>query len=153
MKTIYRIIAVAAAVLMVRPVAAQQLFEHVMTVDRQYPNDGDCHDGILFQFHSQNHRPDGDYNGCSVIDMKTRELIQFIDLGFNQNFHNSSITFAKKKYYNRYIYVDQSPEYVSEQNWHFNQTEAYGSSVDFSNFCASFFSINGWDVGREIFND
>ena len=62
-------------------------------------------------------------------------------------------TFAKKKYYNRYIYVYESPEYMSEQYWHFNQTEAYGSSVDFSNFCASFFSINGWDVGREIFND
>ena len=60
--------------------------------------------------------------------------------------------FTKKSYYNRYIYVDETPEYIGEQYWHFNQTEAYGSSVDFSNFCASFFSVNGWDVGREIFN-
>lgn len=61
--------------------------------------------------------------------------------------------FAKKAYYNRYIYVDQSPEYLGEQYWHFNQTEAYGSSIDFSNFCASFFSVNGWDIGREIFEN
>ena len=44
------IIAVAAAALMVQTAAAQQHFEHIMTVDRKYPNDGDCHDGILFQF-------------------------------------------------------------------------------------------------------
>lgn len=98
MRTIYMIIAVAAAALMVQTAAAQQHFEHIMTVDRKYPNDGDCHDGILFQFHSQNHSPEGDYNGCSVIDLRTRRLVQFIDLGFNQNFHNSSITFAKKKF-------------------------------------------------------
>jgi hypothetical protein len=30
--------------------------------------------------------------------MESRRLIQFIDLGFNQNFHNSSITFGKKKF-------------------------------------------------------
>ena len=60
--------------------------------------------------------------------------------------------FAKKSYYDRYITTDKTPEYLSERYWHFDQTEAYGSSVDFSNFCASFFSVNGWDVGREIFN-
>ena len=88
----------AVAVLLCAPAAAQSLYEHVITVDRFYPNDGDCHDGILFQFHSQNHKPEGDYNGCSVIDLEARTLIQFIDLGFNQNFHNSSITFGRKKY-------------------------------------------------------
>lgn len=88
----------AVAVLLCAPAAAQSLYEHVITVDRFYPNDGDCHDGILFQFHSQNHKPEGDYNGCSVIDLEARSLIQFIDLGFNQNFHNSSITFGRKKY-------------------------------------------------------
>ena len=46
------IIAVAVALLMVQTASAQQCFEHVLTVDRKYPNDGDCHDGILFQFHS-----------------------------------------------------------------------------------------------------
>lgn len=81
-------------------VAIQSMAQHeyIMTVDRFYPNDGDCYDGILFQFHSQNHKPEGDYNGCSVVDLEKKELIQFIDLGYNQNFHNSSITFAKKKY-------------------------------------------------------
>jgi hypothetical protein len=91
-------LAVAVAVLFYAQAAAQPHYEHILTVDRYYPNDGDCYDGILFQFHSQNHKPEGDYNGCSVIDMKSRTLIQFIDLGFNQNFHNSSITFGKKKF-------------------------------------------------------
>lgn len=62
-------------------------------------------------------------------------------------------TFSKKSYYNRYIYTDETPEYLSEKNWTFDQTEAYGSSVDFSNYCAAFFSVNGWDMGREIFNE
>lgn len=117
MRTIYMIIAVAAAALMVQTAAAQQHFEHIMTVDRKYPNDGDCHDGILFQFHSQNHKPEGDYNGCSVIDLRTRRLIQFIDLGFNQNFHNSSITFAKKKYSRK----DRFPLLYASENYAKNE--------------------------------
>lgn len=97
-RSLFYMLAVAVAVLFYTQAAAQSHYEHVLTVDRYYPNDGDCHDGILFQFHSQNHKPEGDYNGCSVIDMESRRLIQFIDLGFNQNFHNSSITFGKKKF-------------------------------------------------------
>ena len=97
-RSLFYMLAVAVAVLFYTQAAAQSHYEHVLTVDRYYPNDGDCYDGILFQFHSQNHKPEGDYNGCSVIDMESRRLIQFIDLGFNQNFHNSSITFGKKKF-------------------------------------------------------
>lgn len=97
-KSLFYMLAVAVAVLFYAQAAAQPHYEHILTVDRYYPNDGDCYDGILFQFHSQNHKPEGDYNGCSVIDMESRTLIQFIDLGFNQNFHNSSITFGKKKF-------------------------------------------------------
>ena len=111
------IIAVAVAVLMFQTASAQQCFEHVLTVDRKYPNDGDCHDGILFQFHSQNHSPEGDYNGCSVIDMNTGRLIQFIDLGFNQNFHNSSITFAEKKYSRK----DRFPLLYASENYAGNE--------------------------------
>ena len=59
--------------------------------------------------------------------------------------------FAKESYYNRYIYDDATPEYLSEQYWHFTQTDAWGNSTDFSNFCEAFFSINGWDEAKYIF--
>ena len=75
------------AALLLTALSARAQHEYIMTVDRFYPNDGDCYDGILFQFHSQNHKPEGDYNGCSVIELEKKELIQFIDLGYNQNFH------------------------------------------------------------------
>lgn len=88
-------------------------YEYIMTIDRFYPNDGDCHDGIYFQFHSQNHKPEGDYNGCSVVDLEKRELIQFIDLGFNQNFHNSSITFGNRKYSRK----DRFPLIYASENY------------------------------------
>lgn len=103
-------LAVLVAVIQAVTVNAQ---EYIMTVDRYYPNDGDCYDGILFQFHSQNHKPEGDYNGCSVVDLEKKELIQFIDLGFNQNFHNSSITFAKKKYSRK----DRFPLLYASENY------------------------------------
>ncbi len=112
-KRLFYILAVAVAVHFCAPAAAQSQYEHIMTVDRYYPNDGDCYDGILFQFHSQNHKPEGDYNGCSVIDLETRSLIQFIDLGFNQNFHNSSITFGEKKYSKK----DRFPLLYASENY------------------------------------
>ena len=59
--------------------------------------------------------------------------------------------FQKESYYNRYIYNDSTPEYISEKYWHFSQSEAWGNSTDFSNFCESFFSINGWDEAKYIF--
>ena len=112
-RSIFYMLTVAVAVFFCTQAAAQPLYEHVMTVDRFYPNDGDCYDGILFQFHSQNHKPEGDYNGCSVIDLESRSLIQFIDLGFNQNFHNSSITFGKKKYSRK----DRFPLLYASENY------------------------------------
>lgn len=112
-KRLFYILAVAVAVHFYAPAAAQSHYEHIMTLDRYYPNDGDCYDGVLFQFHSQNHKPEGDYNGCSVIDMETRSLIQFIDLGFNQNFHNSSITFGEKKYSKK----DRFPLLYASENY------------------------------------
>lgn len=60
--------------------------------------------------------------------------------------------FEKAKYYNRYIYDDATPEYMSEQYWHFAQTAAWGNSTDFSRPYAAFFSINGWDEAKYIFN-
>lgn len=59
--------------------------------------------------------------------------------------------FTREKYYNRYITTDATPEYLAEKYWHFTQKEAWGSSTDFSSFCASFFSVNGWDEGKRIF--
>ena len=112
-KSLFYMLTVAVAMLFGVQAAAQPLYEHVMTVDRFYPNDGDCYDGILFQFHSQNHKPEGDYNGCSVIDLESRSLIQFIDLGFNQNFHNSSITFGRKKYSGK----DRFPLLYASENY------------------------------------
>ena len=88
-------------------------YEHIMTVDRFYPNDGDCYDGILFQFHSQNYKPEADCNGCSVIDLEKREVIQFIELGFDQNFHNSSITFTKQRYSRK----DRFPLLYASENY------------------------------------
>ena len=49
-RNLFNILTVAVAVLFGVQAAAQPLYEHVMTVDRFYPNDGDCYDGILFQF-------------------------------------------------------------------------------------------------------
>jgi hypothetical protein len=112
-KRLFYILAVAVAVHFYAPAAAQSHYEHIMTLDRYYPNDGDCYDGVLFQFHSQNHKPEGDYNGCSVIDLETRSLIQFIDLGFNQNFHNSIITFGEKKYSKK----DRFPLLYASENY------------------------------------
>ena len=50
-RSLFYMLAVAVAVLFYTQAAAQSHYEHVLTVDRYYPNDGDCYDGILFQFH------------------------------------------------------------------------------------------------------
>lgn len=59
-------------------------------------------------------------------------------------------SFGKKNYYNRYIYTDTNPEYVKEAQWYFDQKEAYGSSVDFSDRNQAYFSVNGKDVGLAL---
>lgn len=58
--------------------------------------------------------------------------------------------FGKAAHYNRWIYADQEPEYTKEAYWCFDQQEAYGSSVDFSDRSQAYFSINGKDVGLGI---
>lgn len=60
-------------------------------------------------------------------------------------------SFERKKYYNRYISTDTSPEYFAEKSWYFAQKEAWGNSTDFSKFCSSFLSVNGWDEAKRIF--
>lgn len=70
---------------------------HICTIDRRYPNDGDCCGDLFFQFHSQNQEPEGEFHGVSVADLKSGRTLAFTDLGFNQNFHNSSLTFVKRK--------------------------------------------------------
>ena len=59
-------------------------------------------------------------------------------------------TLSKKKDYNRWIFSDTEPEYTAEAYWHFQQTEAYGSSIDFSNRNQAYFSVNKEDVGLSI---
>lgn len=54
--------------------------------------------------------------------------------------------FRKEKYYNRWIFSDENPEYLIEEYWHFNQLEAYGSSIDFSDRKQAYFSINGLNI-------
>ena len=54
--------------------------------------------------------------------------------------------FRKEKYYNRWIFSDENPEYLKEEYWHFNQLEAYGSSIDFSDRKQAYFSINGLNI-------
>ena len=58
--------------------------------------------------------------------------------------------FEKKKHYNRWIFTDQQPEYTKDAYWNFDQKEAYGSSIDFSDRDQAYFSINGQDVGQAI---
>ncbi len=62
-------------------------------------------------------------------------------------------TFEKKSYYNRYIFSDEEPEYMKEKYWHFAQSEAYGSSIDFSDRSQAFLSVNGKDVGMTLLKD
>lgn len=71
--------------------------EQIAVIDRRYPNDADCYGGLLFQFHSQNQHPEGDFHGVTVADLKDGTERKFVNLGFNENFHNSSITFSGKK--------------------------------------------------------
>ena len=58
--------------------------------------------------------------------------------------------FGKAAHYNRWIYADQEPEYTKEAYWYFDQKEAYGSSIDFSDRSQAYYSINGKDVGLGI---
>lgn len=90
--------AVIAACLLCAGLHAQEMIaEHICTIDRRLPNDGDCFGDLFFQFHSQNQEPEGDFHGVSVANLLTGETLSFNDLGYNENFHNSSITFSKKK--------------------------------------------------------
>ena len=56
-------------------------------------------------------------------------------------------TLEKKQHYNRWIYSDTEPEYIAEAYWNYRQTEAWGSSVDFTDRTKAYFSVNGQDVG------
>ena len=58
--------------------------------------------------------------------------------------------FLKKSYYNRWIFSDTVPEYMNEQYWAFDQKEAYGSSIDFSDRSQAYLSVNGEDVGLAL---
>lgn len=60
--------------------------------------------------------------------------------------------FAKAKHYNRWIMSDAEPEYTKEAYWCFEQSDAYGSSIDFSDRSQAYFSINGKDVGLSLTN-
>ena len=71
--------------------------QHICSIDRRLPNDGDCCGDLFFQFHSQNQEPESDCHGVSVADLKSGKTLAFTNLGFNENFHNSSLTFVKRK--------------------------------------------------------
>ena len=90
----------SALVLIPAGAGAQPQVDAVLkaTIDRGYSNDGDAFGNLLFQFHSQNQVPDGRFHGVTIVDLKTGKEKQFLDLGFNQNYHNSSITFSKRKF-------------------------------------------------------
>jgi hypothetical protein len=65
--------------------AQPQAFEatHICTIDRRYPNDGDCFGDLYFQFHSQNQHPEGDFHGVSIANLRSGKTISFKYLGFN----------------------------------------------------------------------
>jgi hypothetical protein len=55
------------AMLLSLPCFAQEIAtRHLCTIDRRYPNDGDCYGDLFFQFHSQSQDPDGDSHGVTV---------------------------------------------------------------------------------------
>ena len=80
----------------------------LFSIEKGRPNDADCYKNILFQFHSQNQEPDGDFHGVSVADMKTGSTLQFLHLGFDPNFHNSSITVLEDKQGDPLIYASEN---------------------------------------------
>ena len=96
------------------PAPAQEIEASLIaTINRGYANDADCSSGVLFQFHSQNQKPEGNFHGVTVADLQSGKELQFIDLGFNQNYHNSSITFSKRKYDRR----DRFPLLYASENY------------------------------------
>lgn len=92
-----KLIALAVLLLSAAGYAQEIVTQHICTIDRRYPNDGDCCGDLFFQFHSQNQEPEGDFHGVSVASLKSGRMLAFTNLGFNQNFHNSSLTFVKRK--------------------------------------------------------
>lgn len=92
-----RLTLAVALLLSVSGFAQEIATKHICSIDRRYPNDGDCYGDLFFQFHSQNQEPEGEFHGVSVADLSTGKTLAFTDLGFNQNFHNSSLTFVKRK--------------------------------------------------------
>ena len=99
MKRFITIVILLVSLMPIGASAHPQTFEvtHICTIDRRYPNDGDCFGDLYFQFHSQNQHPEGNFHGASVADLRSGKTISFKYLGFNQNFHNSSITFIRRK--------------------------------------------------------
>ena len=92
------VLCLLAAMLSAAPAYSQQIaVKLICTIDRRYPNDGDCYGDLFFQFHSQNQHPEGDFHGASIADLRSGKTLAFIYLGFNPNFHNSSITFVGRK--------------------------------------------------------
>lgn len=108
---------VTALLLSVAGFAQEISTRHICTIDRRYPNDGDCCGDLFFQFHSQNQEPEGEFHGVSVADLKSGRTLAFTDLGFNQNFHNSSITFVKRKA----CMFDQFPLLYASENYAGNE--------------------------------
>ena len=98
MKRVLAFVLCSVLLLPGNPAAGQPVrAEHLCTIDRRYPNDGDCHGDLFFQFHSQNQVPEGDFHGVTVANLRTGETLAFVPLGFNPNFHNSSLTFVHRK--------------------------------------------------------
>ena len=58
--------------------------------------------------------------------------------------------FNKAKHYDRWIYSDRVPEYTKEAFWRFDQSDAYGSSIDYSDRNQAYFSVNGENIWQAI---
>ena len=113
-----RLLTIAAALMLAVSAHAQDIATtHLCSIDRRLPNDGDCFGDLFFQFHSQNQEPETDCHGVSVADLKTGKTLAFTDLGYNQNFHNSSITFVKRKA----CLFDQFPLLYASENYAGNE--------------------------------
>lgn len=135
---VHLIVTLLATVQIAVSAPAQEIkTEHICTIERQYPNDGDCYGNLFFQFHSQNQHPEGDFHGVSIADLRSGKTLAFTYLGFNPNFHNSSITFTRRK---KSIF-DPLPLLIASENYapneyykiHVYRVRRRGGSYSFEN--------------------
>lgn len=73
-------------------------YKELGIVSKAYTQGGACYGNYLFQFHAQNAVEDGNFHGCTVVNLVTGKELQFINLGYDLNKHNNNASFGTLKY-------------------------------------------------------